>query len=154
MWVVLRPGWTCTFSPVFWGTWPAGEGSQHSWGRSVPPGVPSPNQKVGLSSTRVVLGRNSDAHGSEAGGWSWGGLTHPGWTALGQIPVAQWGVPASGDGSMGPDELRTLSTPSLHCVPLLSGGAGWMSWGELPAPTAVILLGVGFGAGGHGRPGP
>lgn len=96
MWVVLRPGWTCTFSPVFWGTWPAGEGSQHSWGRSVPPGVPSPNQKVGLSSTRVVLGRNSDAQGSEAGGWSWGGLTHPGWTALGQIPVAQWGVPASG----------------------------------------------------------
>ena len=56
------------------------------------------------------------------------------------------GVPAGGDGSVGPDGLRTLSIASLHCVLLPGVGAGWMSWPELPTPTAVILLGVGFGA--------
>ena len=53
-------------SHVFWGTWPVGEGSQPSWGSSVPPGVHSPTRKVGLMFTRVVLSGNSDAHESEA----------------------------------------------------------------------------------------
>lgn len=47
---------------------------------------------------------------------------------------------------MGPEGLGTLSIASLHCVLLPSVGAGWTSWLELPTPTAVILLGVGFGA--------
>ena len=33
--------------PAFWGTWPVGEGSQHSGGSSVPPRVHSPTRKVG-----------------------------------------------------------------------------------------------------------
>lgn len=124
MWVALRPARTCSFTACILGD-AAGGGREPALlrGQFCTPWGSLSHPEGG--SIRVVLGGSPDAHRSEAGGWSWGGLTQPGWTALGQIPGVQWGVPAGGDVSVGPDGLRTLSTASLCCVLLPSVGAGW-----------------------------
>ena len=49
-----------------WGWAPPALAAGVREGSSVPLGVHSPTRKVGLTSTRVVLGGNSDTHGSEA----------------------------------------------------------------------------------------
>lgn len=138
-WVALRPArFHAPSPPGLWGDASVGEG-EPAPGVSYPLGFTLPPGRVHQGGA----GRNPDAHGSEAGGWSWGGLTHLAGLPWGRSLGLNGGPSWRGWG-VGPDGLRTLSTASLWPRPCPS--VGWMvSWRDASS-CYVTLLGAGFGA--------